>query len=71
MSYCHAVGHRSGYKRGGSVDPSCRVAWHASGTYSKEDGTGGSDGATMRFEPEISDEANAGLSIVRLVVDCC
>ncbi len=42
-----------------------RVAWHASGTYDKTDGTGGSDGATMRFEPEISDEANEGLLIVR------
>lgn len=42
-----------------------RVAWHSSGTYNKDDKTGGSDGATMRFEPEISDDANAGLHIVR------
>jgi catalase (peroxidase I) len=42
-----------------------RVAWHASGTYCKESGTGGSDGATMRFEPEATDGANAGLSIIR------
>jgi catalase (peroxidase I) len=41
------------------------VAWHSSGTYSVEDGSGGSDGATMRFEPEKSDPANAGLHIVR------
>lgn len=26
-----------------------RLAWHASGTYDKETGTGGSNGATMRF----------------------
>jgi cytochrome c peroxidase len=26
-----------------------RLAWHASGTYDKETGTGGSDGATMVF----------------------
>jgi catalase (peroxidase I) len=37
-----------------------RLAWHASGTYSKEDKTGGSDGATMRFAPESEDDANAG-----------
>ena len=43
----------------------CRVAWHASGTYDKNTKTGGSDGARMRFEPECSDPANAGLSIVR------
>merc|ERR1719261_1848609 len=32
-----------------------RLGWHAAGT----------DGATMRFAPESTDDANAGLSIVR------
>lgn len=38
-----------------------RLAWHASGTYSKEDRSGGSNGATMRFAPEADHGANAGL----------
>ena len=38
---------------------------HAAGTFDKSDGSGGTDGATMRFEPEKSDPANAGLSIIR------
>lgn len=42
-----------------------RLAWHASGTYEAKSGTGGSDGATMRFEPESTDGANNGLSIPR------
>ena len=42
-----------------------RVAWHSSGTFDKSDNTGGSNGATMHYEPEISDPANAGLHIVR------
>ncbi len=42
-----------------------RLAWHASGTYDKETGTGGSNGATMRFVPEGSHGANAGLSSAR------
>ncbi len=42
-----------------------RVAWHSGGTYDQADDSGGTDGATMRFEPEISDDANAGLHIVR------
>mmetsp|Transcript_14309 Transcript_14309/g.45045 ORF Transcript_14309/g.45045 Transcript_14309/m.45045 type:complete len:355 (-) Transcript_14309:53-1117(-) len=42
-----------------------RLAWHASGTYDKSDGSGGSDGATMRFLKEGSDGANAGLQIAR------
>ena len=42
-----------------------RLAWHASGTFDKNDGSGGSNGATMRFEPETSDDANKGLNIIR------
>jgi len=42
-----------------------RLAWHASGTYSKNDSTGGSDGATMRFSPESDDGANKGLHEAR------
>ncbi|KAF5657982.1 cytochrome c peroxidase mitochondrial [Fusarium circinatum] len=42
-----------------------RLAWHASGTYDKETGTGGSNGATMRFAPESDHGANAGLAAAR------
>lgn len=42
-----------------------RLAWHASGTYDKATGTGGSNGATMRFPPEADHGANAGLVAAR------
>jgi cytochrome c peroxidase len=42
-----------------------RLAWHASGTYDKVLKDGGSNGGTMRFEPEASFEANYGLEIAR------
>jgi len=42
-----------------------RLAWHAAGTYDRATGTGGSTGATMRFAPESSHGANAGLAIAR------
>jgi len=42
-----------------------RLAWHAAGTYDVKDGSGGSNGAGMRFAPEATDDANAGLNIVR------
>jgi hypothetical protein len=42
-----------------------RLAWHASGTYSAADNTGGSNGATMRFPQESDWGANAGLKIAR------
>ncbi|RUS31956.1 heme peroxidase [Jimgerdemannia flammicorona] len=46
-----------------------RLAWHASGTYDKTDGTGGSNGATMRFDPEGAHGANAGLAHARDVLE--
>ncbi|CAJ0546310.1 Ff.00g097830.m01.CDS01 [Fusarium sp. VM40] len=46
-----------------------RLAWHASGTYDKETGTGGSNGATMRFAPEADHGANAGLAAARKFLD--
>ncbi len=49
-----------------------RLAWHASGTFDKDakgdTPKGGSDGATMRFEPEISDGANAGLEMMQNIL---
>lgn len=42
-----------------------RLAWHASGTFDARDCSGGSNGATMRFAPEMTDDANAGLGIMR------
>jgi len=42
-----------------------RLAWHCSGTYDKESGTGGSNGATMRFNPENLHGANSGLKFAR------
>jgi len=42
-----------------------RLAWHAAGTYDKTTNTGGTNGSGMRFEPESTDGANAGLHIVR------
>lgn len=40
-----------------------RLAWHASGTFSKHDGSGGSTGGTIRLKPEIEHGANAGLHL--------
>lgn len=39
-----------------------RLAWHSAGTFCGATKTGGSNGATMRHEPEISWGANAGLA---------
>lgn len=49
----------------GSVAPLLiRLAWHGSGSYDKATGTGGSNGATIRFEPERGYGANAGVASV-------
>ncbi|KAI0482267.1 cytochrome c peroxidase [Xylariaceae sp. FL0804] len=42
-----------------------RLAWHCSGTFDQQTGTGGSNGATMRFAPEGDHGANAGLKHAR------
>jgi catalase (peroxidase I) len=55
----------------GSLGPVLvRLAWHASGTYELKTRTGGSNGATMRFAPESTDGANAGLQHARLDSMC-
>lgn len=46
-----------------------RLAWHSAGTFCKATNTGGSDGATMRFEPEISWGANAGLDVAQKLLE--
>ena len=56
---------KKGYDDGSIGPVLVRLAWHASGTYSKEDETGGSNGAGMRYEEEGGDPANAGLENAR------
>jgi cytochrome c peroxidase len=46
-----------------------RLAWHCCGSYSKEDGKGGSNGAKMRFDPEASWGNNAGLNVARTALE--
>ena len=46
-----------------------RLAWHCSGSFSKEDGSGGSNGGRMRFSPEASWDANAGLKSARSALE--
>ncbi|SCW03188.1 LAFE_0G04940g1_1 [Lachancea fermentati] len=38
-----------------------RLAWHVSGTWDKNDNTGGSFGGTYRFKKEMNDPSNQGL----------
>ncbi|KAI0630420.1 cytochrome c peroxidase [Trametes polyzona] len=54
-----------GYDDGSYGPILVRLAWHSSGTYDKETNTGGSNYATMRFEPEAKHGANNGLNIAR------
>ncbi|KAG8931329.1 heme peroxidase [Tulasnella sp. 419] len=58
-----------GYDDGSYGPVLVRLAWHASGTYDKETGTGGSNYATMRFEPESLHAANNGLNVARTVME--
>lgn len=42
-----------------------RLSWHCAGTYGKDDGMGGSNGARIRHKPEKDWGANAGLGVAR------
>ena len=46
-----------------------RLAWHSSGTYDAATGTGGSNGAGMRFATEAADPENAGLEVARAFLE--
>ncbi|KAI0010402.1 heme peroxidase [Xylariaceae sp. FL0662B] len=46
-----------------------RLAWHSAGTYDARTGTGGSNGAGMRYEAEGGDPANAGLQHARAFLE--
>jgi len=46
-----------------------RLAWHAAGTYDAASKTGGTNGASMRFQPEAGDGGNYGLGIARAVLE--
>jgi cytochrome c peroxidase len=59
----------AGYDDGSYGPVLLRLAWHASGTYDKETGTGGSNYATMRFEPESLHGANNGLDVARALLE--
>jgi cytochrome c peroxidase len=59
------IGSAESYDDGSYGPLFVRLAWHASGTYDKNTNSGGSNGATMRFEPESADGANAGLALAR------
>ena len=65
----NAIAHRlvevDDYDDGSYGPVLLRLGWHASGTYDAMTGTGGSNGATMRFPPEGDHGANAGLKAAR------
>lgn len=54
----------------GSIAPNIvRFTWHCCATYDQRDGSGGSNGATMRFPPEINDDGNTGLHTAKSCLD--
>lgn len=64
-----AVLDQPDYDDGSAGPVLVRLAWHASGTYDLATGTGGSDGAGMRYENEGGDPANAGLQHARVFLE--
>jgi peroxiredoxin len=58
-----------GYDDGSAGPVLVRLAWHSAGTYDVASGTGGSNGAGMRYEAESGDPANAGLQHARAFLE--
>lgn len=58
-----------GYDDGSLAPIILRLAWHCCATFDKYSQTGGSNGGTMRFVPEITDEGNTGLDIARSALE--
>lgn len=58
-----------GYDDGSAGPVLVRLAWHSAGTYCRATGTGGSNGAGMRYEREGGDPANAGLQHARAFLE--
>ena len=61
----HELVEKDDYDDGSYGPVLLRLAWHCSGTYDAATGTGGSNGATMRFAPESDHGANSGLRAAR------
>ncbi|KAI0908870.1 peroxiredoxin [Ustulina deusta] len=61
--------HQPGYDDGSAGPVLVRLAWHSAGTYDAASGTGGSNGAGMRYEAEGGDPANAGLQHARAFLE--
>ncbi|KAI0378973.1 heme peroxidase [Hypomontagnella monticulosa] len=64
-----ALLHQPGYDDGSAGPVLVRLAWHSAGTYDAASGTGGSNGAGMRYEAEGGDPANAGLQHARAFLE--
>ena len=45
-----------------------RLVWHSAGTFDASDNSGGSNGATMRFAPEMRDGPNVGLDQMQAIL---
>ncbi|KAI8631128.1 peroxiredoxin [Xylariaceae sp. FL1651] len=64
-----ALLRQPGYDDGSAGPVLVRLAWHSAGTYDAASGTGGSNGAGMRYEAEGGDPANAGLQHARALLE--
>ncbi|KAJ3101447.1 hypothetical protein HK100_004544 [Physocladia obscura] len=65
-----AILKRPGFDNGNIGPILVRLAWHCAGTFDVNGcPAGGSDGATMRFFPEVVDPANNGLEVARNLLE--